>query len=1060
MSSNFLPPRLGDPYSYTSHYPSSLDQNLEPYQNPPFQNLQGNIHNATVANRYAFNTNQLFNPTNGISGEPNHHHNQRLNNSFAQPQILLEAHDSLPIPQALPGLPSAVSAGQKKGVGSPVSYDKSQITTFTGFDDEVADQAGSDLEEGELSEGNNYKSPSNHALSRPDSARDSPMKANGVRMNDSPSNGQRGSVHMAPHSDKVAQRITKGHQSPMFGAKGMTNRLSDHAPTHAPSNLVNGGPSRDWAGRDRTPPNRLTHMKSLKASQEGAIRAAKQLRVHHIGYVQLLGEHIDSKLLRKLYDNLKSTTSQPNQLRISPASNKAIPESVASLSGHESSTTFIRNVSGQPADTHVTPNSSGSEHVDNTLGLAPSVPQRRREADAAESTTKQPSHMTRSSDEQSPDKISDKSVAVDNPSSQSGMSISHEPAADTSSSKETSSSPAVNSSKPVAALTVHGGPVQPTANLASSKASIPKATTKPVDRKDYIARLLAAKAGKALPATIAPKASPEPVRQSARQSSSVGGEDASSTIDQPGPAQALDKNTPKPVDDSSLVVMTIAAQKSAAAEAKKREQTELARRRIEELRKRSEALKKAPSSTNEAPLSLASQHSLPGQTPTSASLNPTSIQSTRSSYLQTLAQHSYFPLQDATFTIPGLFMSSQHTQPDLQCNALPIALTPGHPKQASPSDSMVMSSSIVDATPQQSVPASDAALIPKQEDNAAAKGPVSESTILRAVSNPRKRPTALDFIESIPSKSRRIGNSKAETSVVFEISDDETDEPVDDISEMHVGGHSVIRPSRVGKPQLPTSDDIEQAHFSPHHVSNELPGKSDIVKATSNMSLQPLQMPTNQNESGGLRSKEEEIARMVRRIAEMEQRRKSKHVASRAQTPGTPGPLTSSIKLGDNDASVPVTAEKMERFSLPPSQSEGGQRLPENYQVSESILHQGSPTKQLTQSIEQAVGTLEEATTIVEGQQQEHRRRRAEIESRIPSMNAVVQDYVAKLRNLQREAADLQAQIQRQVNDKQALQDELDKILQASNSGIEEPGHANGEESTVRGADKSQPPGK
>ncbi|KAL8721046.1 MAG: hypothetical protein Q9225_002190 [Loekoesia sp. 1 TL-2023] len=1069
MPSNFPRPTLGDQYLYTSqhdlgqHDPGSGGSSL-PYHASQTQSFQDEIRNSTrniqSANTYAFNINdQNLDSSYRDCGEPRLNPSQAALPWSVRPPIPLQAYEPSSTSQPLPGLPSALSA-QRSDIELQVNNDESIATVQSNsVGTATVEQVGSDLEEGELSEGTEHNSPRIRALSRATSNQQSSAKANGTLTKVMLGHRHRDPPHITPRSDRVAQGTARGHQSPALGVDSMENQQPTYVGIRTTRQAANGRAKSDWAGRDRTPPTQRQAINSVKALHEGARRAVKQLRSHDIGYLQFLEEYIDSNLLRKLYNELNITISESIQSRTSPDNAEPQRASAPAFPEHKPGINFIQSVPSQQMDMPGTTADSGLQHLSNSQGWSPQDSQDKCEANVAGKEISQISQETRedwSNHGQGLSTVSDKSVTVEKAPMHPKIDVYGVSAGDTSTDQKTNLSPTVNSAKLGAAQVVHQGPVHSPAATTSSKPPASKVTTKPVDRKDYIARLLAAKAGKALPVTNASKHSPDTIPQKELQNPSAGTKNEDPKIDKSGSGQAPSKDTLKQVEESSDGVVNTAARKSAAAEAKKREQTELARRKIEELKRRSETIKKAPPLANEAPASFAGQQIPPVQTSTIASSDQSTIPSTKPPLIQNVSQHSYFPLQNATFTIPGLFMSSQQTQPDLQSKLLPTTPIPEKSQQATLPESTTSYLSSVDAVPQELASSLDTSVLPNQENKFAEKAPVAETTIPRAVSNPRKRPTAVDFIEPVPSKSRRLGSSKAENSVVFEVSDDEADESVHDTSEMQVDGDQGAKPSQVVELQISRSNSVAQANLHQQLALSDINGKSELLKSTPSISLQAFQLPVKHKESGGLRSKEEEIARMNRKIAEMEQRRKSKQVASRAQTPGTPGRPTSAIKTADNNTDV-SSIHASTRHSSPPTNQRGGdKRIYENVQNSESIPKEELPTKQHTPSIER---TESPANGAVIGTAEQQQRRRAEIESKILSMNAIVEDFVTRLQNLRREEGDLQDQIQRQINDKRVLREELDRILQ-SGSTAGSSGQTNGETSEVELADVHQPPGE
>lgn len=373
MPSSFPRPTLGDQYPYTSQHdwgqydPGSGGSSL-PYQASQTQSFQDEIRNSTShiqsANNFAFNTNHQNFDTNHLE-----HGDARLGPSQAilpwsvRPPIPLQAYASSSTSQPVPGLPSALSA-QRNDIELQVNNDKS---IATGQSNSVAsatvEQVGSDLEEGELSEGTDHNSPRTHASSRAVLNQQSSVKANGTLTRATSDHRQRDPPHITPSSERLAQDTTRDHQPSALGADSMESQQPTYVAIRTLRQAANGRAKSDWAGRDRTPPSQRQPIHSLKALQEGARRAAKQLRSHDIGYLQLLEEYIDSNLLRKLYNELNITISEPTLSRISPDNNESQRASAPAPPEHKPGTNFVQSVPSQQMDMSSTTGNSGSQHL-------------------------------------------------------------------------------------------------------------------------------------------------------------------------------------------------------------------------------------------------------------------------------------------------------------------------------------------------------------------------------------------------------------------------------------------------------------------------------------------------------------------------------------------------------------------------------------------------------------------------------------------------------------------------------------------------------------------------
>ncbi|KAL8933956.1 MAG: hypothetical protein Q9211_005487, partial [Gyalolechia sp. 1 TL-2023] len=829
MSSNFPPPPPGDQYLYTSQYSFNhdipgFDGSVLSYQASQPQSRVDDIGTSTrnirSTNTYAFDSNRHSTFRDG--GEPRLQSSEISFLPSVQPQMSLQVPASLLASQTLPGLPNAASTQTN---GLEPHHNPTATVASNAVGTRVVEQTGSDLEEGELSEGTDNVSPHIATLSAPVSNNQSPLKVNGASGSEARGSRRKDIPPMALSSEKTVQGNTIGYRSSAFGAGTIENHQPNHG-IRATRQAANGRAKMDWAGRDRTPPTQRHRIKSLKASQEAARCAVKQLRPHHIGYLQLLKEHIDSELLRRIYAELQIAIPEASNTRLSPVNSEAQKASILASTEPKSDTNLIQSVSGQHKDTPHATFGLGSQHAAKAQGWHEQISQDRREADAAAKGINQLSYNTeenRSVYDKGSSVIPDKAVTAESAPMQININANSESTATASANKATNSLPTITSDTSAAVLSIPQRPTQPSAPATAMAIKSPASKTapKPVDRKDYIARLLAAKAGKALPTTNASKPSSDPVPHKVPQAPLVGTKNENPKTDGPALDQGSSNSTLKRIEEPSDTVMRSAAQKGPAAEAKKREQTELARRKIEELKKRSEALKGATPSAIEAPASSDAQQSPLVQESTTAPSEPITVQFTRPPPLRNTSQHSYFPLHNATFTIPGLFMSSQHTQPDFQrapLTAAPIAETTPQAEFAMANTS---TDSNADMVPQQSIVTMQSPASPPKEPKAGAgDGPMAQIEMSRTASNPRKRPTAADYLEPVPSKSRKLGFSKPDNSVVFEVSDDEADESDHNTSEMQLNGDQDIVSNQAGGLEISRTGSTEHTKFSQHSALN------------------------------------------------------------------------------------------------------------------------------------------------------------------------------------------------------------------------------------------------
>lgn len=438
-------------------------------------------------------------------------------------------------------------------------------------------------------------------------------------------------------------------------------------------------------------------------------------------------------------------------------------------------------------------------------------------------------------------------------------------------------------------------PVEPPSSASQQDAG------KPMERKEVIARMLAAKAAKA------PGPSPSP--------------QAGVSKETPGGAVSISSELPL-------------KEKDVPVREKNKAQTELARKRIEELKKqglmrnqqkpqadsipqeqpqRSETIKQALAPPNVIP--VRNQHPLPERPP----------------------QPEAPPGR-----LPGLFMTDSGQLPAPESHATP------------------MQGLALDSTPQPRV-------------------------------SQRKRPRASDFDE--PSNTPREGfgqgvaNAVPEEKLVIDISDDEF---YGDSENDHM--------------DLETPADLAQSSDS---------FMNSVDPSGSTTSVAP-----RANDQEHIRMKDLEIQEMHRKIAELEQRKKTKLTTSRTQSPRGPDSLT--VSLPDNPSGTDFQSNVYSTESPPVNNdSDTMHTVPDTVHATSG--QNGHPER--PQPIDLASMNLTQLAVM-----RSKILRKKEIEMGLPDLDAEIQSSEAKLSELQKDEDQLLLNIARGKEGRQQLIGELEEL--------------------------------
>ena len=433
----------------------------------------------------------------------------------------------------------------------------------------------------------------------------------------------------------------------------------------------------------------------------------------------------------------------------------------------------------------------------------------------------------------------------------------------------------------------------------SAKTSHPSiaSSDKAYDRKDHIARLLAAKAGKAGPTTntptspIASKASnlQEAPLQSSIQRSPLS--DQPTNLENPSQVSSTEATTEEPLKFVTTIPTAPADPKIAIshnkpiapievaltdAEEKKRAQTELARRKMEALMSRNNKARAevafqptvTSSSDQQASAAKIMSSGAPNVEPQPLSVitGPQATPTPRSSF--------FSPTPGRQFSLPGLFMpsASQISNED--------TVSRTHQETPTLSDAHQPPTKVVDgavATPA-ALQNPTANREPVKSFNQEISGVISPSTEI--INSTRKRQKAADFIDAPSTRVKRLFGQSGDNGVVIDVSDDEApDSSLNDV-EMDVDTDQDMYGIGQGKP-----DESNKLQRSAPNVQLQRRPSALLDVHTNVGIMTPPVAPVSGKETNALKSKEMEIEMIKRRIAEKEQRRQAKQSFSRAETP-------------------------------------------------------------------------------------------------------------------------------------------------------------------------------
>ena len=443
-----------------------------------------------------------------------------------------------------------------------------------------------------------------------------------------------------------------------------------------------------------------------------------------------------------------------------------------------------------------------------------------------------------------------------------------------------------------------------TLNPLSKASGIKAGETKVLDRKEYIARMLAAKAGKPALSAPTPVSSKISTTTELGASAQVRSSDATTVIGRTelsaqlrssdaAAASAATAVQQAPSESADIALGT--QKKDSDAEAKRKAQTDLARQKIEALKLRGNTQQQIRSATsNDATRDIkqSSAKKFPNISVENSVSTPRPLLSRQSSYFSPASQKP-------PFSIPGLFMTLDAPEPVVTSQPLPNESLASSPRRVGNATFCLSQES----QPPQAVVSAKPSTTKKTQfaESAFDLDSAPSVTIATTTSSSRKRQKASDFIDSPSTRVKRPLRQQETTSLIIDISDDELsnssseEEPLDnEISDRRTNLPiaSQAKASGNGK-EIPGKTLVPLADFSPRTKAVMTPPAAQVSGQSGDLK--------------GLKSKEIEIELINRKIAELEQRIaiKAKQNTSRSHSP----------RISSRDTTSPTPDEALQQIN-------------------------------------------------------------------------------------------------------------------------------------------------
>jgi len=561
--------------------------------------------------------------------------------------------------------------------------------------------------------------------------------------------------------------------------------------------------------------------------------------------------------------------------------------------------------------------------------------------------------------------------------------------------------------------------------------SIPSAKDRALERKDYIAKMLAAKVSKGATAK-----SSKPAETIKLDLKSENGQSTASTVLRSSATKLIQS-------DLKQNQMSIQAE----LEAKKKASTELARRKMEALLTRAHeahgqsaanSMSESPRSSQEAQVRPTSRSSLPTQIVTTNQFVEAGPVSPTYQYTPETPFFAPFERQKPMVGLPGLSTTyPPNSAPNIDPSpvALPEDIVTN--KQSSPN----MKNQLATALNDNRVSAAMTTILNPEPvvSHVAAVTNVAVTNILpqkaeekaEATASSRKRATASDFIDSQSDRTKvRVGPEGPYKLVIGDVSDDEDDfdEDAMDLDEV-----TELPKSELPQPEKTINHGTKTIRDLPP-LSN-IPAWSKIGTASSTSTPPLVPTPGKSSETEDLARAEEQIRKLKQMIAEKEERKKAKLNSSRGQSPG----MTTANSM--DAASTPKTSPKSTRKAVR-TVEEKEQKLAavtHDLEAQKTALAAAEKDVQINLDAERLVQASivakaeeerQEAANATTAAEREYReRRKATLEAALPELDAQIENAMLKLDEMRKQKDELEAEIQRGSEGRKKILQELSTLL-------------------------------
>ena len=586
----------------------------------------------------------------------------------------------------------------------------------------------------------------------------------------------------------------------------------------------------------------------------------------------------------------------------------------------------------------------------------------------------------------------------------------------------------------------------------SSNTAQPSATTdRALERKDYIAKMLAAKVGKGATARA-----PKSIISSGSEVVPTNQKTTIANTDTPTTLKVFEPEMKQATSNTQE-----------ALEAKKKASTELARRKIEALKVRSTDIQGSYTQASiDVPIASVNQMQEPSEISETALGQPadrpilpadTQLPAQHVSSVSTVEQYTpatpfFAPLEQRPLSgLPGLpgfsmsyppFTASTNIEQTTKDNIIKstesshssriseIGISTAREKSPQNSHSTSENGSQLPLN-HDSLTSADERLIKKPEylvEDVAVSFPPTTVVASDGQSNTRKRATASDFIDN-QTYSVKLQRGP-EGRVVIEVSDDE-DANEEDAMELDNNLES-------GHTESKNISDMKDYKANPSRDVPPLSGiptwsKHSVTSATS--TPPPVQTPGKSSEPEELIRAEEKIRLLKQMIAEREERQRAKHTSFS----GAQSPRSGTVSAVNDSASLKTSVESASNATQVVEKGQALESVRQDLEAQKTKIVNAEKAMQANLESEKraqasVIARAEEerkeaarATTTAERHYRE--RRKATLEAALPELDAQISKAQLKLEEMRTQKEVLEAEIKRGSEGRKMILEELDALL-------------------------------